>query len=82
MKNKFIIQTLDETSGDVISNYECKTLREIAVILDIDYHQARLLYLHNKKPTKLHPYLMARSKRFKIIDNPDLFDNIKLPTQN
>jgi hypothetical protein len=79
MKNKFYIQTIDEQTGDVISNYPCKSFKEIALFLDMDYHQARQLYLCNKNPTKLHPFLKERSKRFRIIDNPELGVNIRLP---
>jgi hypothetical protein len=75
MKHKFILQTLNEQTGEVVNNYPCKTFKEIALILDMDYHQARLLYLHNKRPSKLHPFLLERSKRFKILDNPEVWGN-------
>ncbi len=76
MKDKFCIQTIDEQTGEVISSYPCKSFKQIATILDIDYHQARHLYLHNKNPARLHPFLLERSKRFKIIDNPEVWGNI------
>ncbi len=79
MKNKFYIQTLDEETGEVISNYPAKNFYEIATLLDMDYFQARKLYQYCKKPTKAHSLLMNRAKRFRIIDNPEIGANIQLP---
>lgn len=80
MKNKLILQTLDETTGEVMSSYPCKGFKEVALILDMDYFQARKLYKHCKNPTKAHSLIGTRAKKFKIIDNPALSnENINVP---
>ncbi len=67
MNNKFLLQQLD--NGNVIKEKEMKTLRNISELLNIEYFQARQLYLHCKKNTKAHPFLKELSKTYKIIDN-------------
>ena len=48
-------------------------------MLNIEYHQCRKLYLFNKKETKrAHPFLLELSKRFRIIDNPNLFPTLEM----
>jgi hypothetical protein len=48
-----------------------KTIRDIAKLLGIEYHQARLLYLKTKKGNKgsLHPLLKELSKKYSITDS-------------
>ena len=80
MKNKLLLQTLNEETGEVINSYPCKGFKEVALILDMDYFQARKLYMHCKNPTKAHHLIAMRAKKFKIIDNPALNnDNINIP---
>ena len=78
MKFKFIIQFL-ENDGTIKSELHIKTLRDLEKMLNIEYHQCRQLYLFNKKETKrAHPFLLELSKRFRIIDNPDLFPTLEM----
>lgn len=73
MNPKFILQITNDDKT-ITADIEMKTLREIAAYLHIEYHQARQLYLFNKKTRKIaHPFLIKLSERYKIIDNPDLF---------
>jgi hypothetical protein len=73
MNNKFLLQILND-DGTLKSEMEMKTIRDISSTLRIEYHQARQLYLLNKKTKKLaHPFLIRLSQRYKIIDNPQLF---------
>jgi hypothetical protein len=73
MNNKFLLQILND-DGTLKSEMEMKTIRDISATLRIEYHQARQLYLLNKKTKKLaHPFLIRLSQRYKIIDNPQLF---------
>ena len=51
MNNKFLLNQLDE-EGNIIKSKEMKTIRDISKILNIEYHQARLLYLLSKKDSK------------------------------
>ena len=70
MKDKFIIQQFNESG--TTDEKPMQSFRNIAQLLNIDYHQVRQLYLHNKKNTKAHPFIKELAKQFKIIDNPDL----------
>jgi hypothetical protein len=69
MHNKFLLHQLNE-NGEIEVSKEMKTLKEIANLLHIEYHQARQLYLHFKNNTKAHPFLKHLSRQFMIIDNP------------
>lgn len=66
-QEKFILQQFDESN--LIKELPMKSLRDISNLLNIEYYQARNLYLHNKKNTKAHPFIKELSKRFKVIDN-------------
>jgi hypothetical protein len=58
MQLKYKLNQLSE-DGTIIKSKEMKTIRDIAKLLGIEYHQARLLYLKTKKGNKgsLHPLL-------------------------
>ena len=78
MNYKFLLNQLDE-EGNIIKSKEMKTIREINKLLNIEYHQARLLYLLSKKETKkgIHPLLKELSKKYSITDNNmNKFDDI------
>jgi hypothetical protein len=78
MNFKFILQILND-DGTVKSEMQMKTLRDISNTLRIEYHQGRQLYLLNKKAKKLaHPFLIKLSERYKIIDNPALFEPLDI----
>lgn len=50
-----------------------KSLREISNDLNIEYHQARGLYLQSTKPKKfLHGINKKLNNKYKLYDNPDL----------
>jgi hypothetical protein len=70
MNYKFLLNQLNE-EGNIIKSKEMKTLREIAKLLNLEYHQARLLYLLSQKASKkgLHPLLKELSKKYSITDN-------------
>jgi hypothetical protein len=70
MQLKYLLNQLDE-HGNVEKSKPMKTLREISKLLNIEYHQARLLYLKSKQAPKgsLHPLLKELSKRYSIVDN-------------
>ncbi len=70
MQLKYLLNQIDE-NGNVEKSKPMKTLREISKLLNIEYHQARLLYLKSKKVPKgsLHPLLKELSKRYSIVDN-------------
>jgi len=70
MQSKYLLNQLDE-SGNVIKSKPIKTLKDVANLLNIEYHQARLLYLKSKKQNKgsLHPLLKALSTKFSITDS-------------
>ena len=69
MQMKFLLNQLGE-DGSVQKTKEMKTLRDISNLLNIQYHQTRLLYLNSKKPSKaLHPFLKELSKKYSITDN-------------
>jgi len=70
MNYKFLLNQLNE-EGNIIKSKEMKTLREIAKLLNLEYHQARLLYLLSQKTSKkgLHPLLKELSKKYSITDN-------------
>ena len=70
MKFKFILQKLKE-DGSIEKEKEFRTLREIAEILNIEYHQARAIYLYNTKKSNLHPFLKDLTTLYRIIDNPN-----------
>lgn len=72
MNYKFVLQTLD-SNGNIIDDTPMKTLREITAIIGIEYFQTRQLYLHNKKNTNAHPFIREVAKKYKIIDNPQIF---------
>lgn len=77
MKEKFIVEIYDNNNTLVKTSKE-KTLKSIASNLKLDYHDARTLYyIHSGKQTKkfLHPNLSLLSKKIKIKDNNDLYDN-------
>ena len=68
MKNKFILKNLSE---DIETEY--KTLRQIAKDLNIDYHNARAIYLESIKPKKfLHGMSKKLCEKYEIYDNPNL----------
>jgi hypothetical protein len=77
MNYKFALNQLDE-EGNIIKSKEMKTIREISKLLNIEYHQARLLYLLSKKDSKkgIHPLLKELSKKYSITDNMHKFDDI------
>jgi hypothetical protein len=77
MNNKFILNQLDE-EGNIVKSKQMKTIREISKLLNIEYHQARLLYLLSKKESKkgIHPLLKELSKKYSITDNMNKFDDI------
>ena len=70
MQIKFLLNQLGE-DGEVLKSKEVKTLRDCAKLLNIEYHQARLLHLNSKKTSKgnLHPFLKELSKKYSITDN-------------
>lgn len=72
MLYKFILE--DKISN---SQTEQKTLREISKILGIDYFQVRSIYIESKKPKKfLHPITKQLCDKYKIYDNPNLFNSL------
>ena len=77
MNYKFLLNQLDE-EGIIIKSKQMKTIREISKLLNIEYHQARLLYLLSKKDSKkgIHPLLKELSKKYSITDNMHKFDDI------
>ena len=77
MNYKFSLNQLDE-EGNIQKTKPMKTIREINKLLNIEYHQARLLYLLSKKPSKkgIHPLLKELSKKYSITDNMNKFDDI------
>lgn len=78
MQNKYLLNQLSE-DGSVIKSKEMKTIREIAKLLGVEYHQARLLYLKSTKGNKgsLHPFLKELSKKYSItISKPVTFNEI------
>jgi hypothetical protein len=77
MNYKFLLNQLDE-SGNILKSKQMKTIREISKFLNIEYHQARLLYLLSKKDTKkgIHPLLKSLSQKYSITDNMNNFDDI------
>ena len=78
MMLKFVLQFLETETNK--KEVEIKTLRDIALLLNIEFHQARELYLFNKKQVKrAHPFLLELAKRYRIIDNPKLLPPITPP---
>lgn len=77
MNYKFLLNQLDE-EGIIIKSKQMKTIREISKLLNIEYHQARLLYLLSKKDSKkgIHPLLKELSKKYSTTDNMHKFDDI------
>ena len=70
MHYKFI---LEDKSSTVKT--EMKTLRQISNDLKIDYFQIRSIYLESKKPKKyLHPITKQLCDKYKIYDNPNVFN--------
>ena len=67
---KFILENQETGSTE-----EYKTLREISKKLNIDYFQVRSIYLESSKPKKfLHPITKQLCNKYKIYDNPNLFN--------
>ena len=77
MNYKFLLNQLDE-EGNIQKTKQMKTIREISKLLNIEYHQARLLYLLSKKDSKkgIHPLLKELSKKYSITDNMNKFEEI------
>ena len=77
MNYKFLLNQLDE-EGNIQKTKQMKTIREISKFLNVEYHQARLLYLLSKKDSKkgIHPLLKELSKKYSITDNMHKFDDI------
>ena len=77
MNYKFALNQLDE-EGNIQKTKQMKTIREISKFLNVEYHQARLLYLLSKKDSKkgIHPLLKELSKKYSITDNMNKFDDI------
>lgn len=71
MINKFTIQKFNENGG-LMKEKDVKSLKDIAEILNIEYHQARGLYLYCKNKTKAHPFLKELSNTYKIVDKKRL----------
>jgi hypothetical protein len=70
---KFLLQYLDE-EGNVIKEIPMKTLRQINEVIPIEYFQVRQLYLHCKNKTNAHPFIKEYAKRYRIIDNPVIYN--------
>ena len=70
MQLKYKLNQLSE-DGSIVKSKEMKTIRDIAKLLGIEYHQARLLYLKTKKGNKgsLHPLLKELSQKYSITDS-------------
>jgi len=66
MTKKFILEY--KQTGNTI---ECKSLREISLMLKIEYHQIRSIYLCDKKQF-LHPVIKNYCDLYRIYDNPAL----------
>jgi hypothetical protein len=81
MSNKFILLNLNQ-EGEIVFEQECKSLKVIESMLNLPYHQVRLLYLHGRKPSKLHPFLKEVSQCVRIIDNPKLKESLNLHLPN
>ena len=77
MNYKFLLNQLDE-EGNILKTKQMKTIREISKFLNVEYHQARLLYLLSKKTSNkgIHPLLKSLSKKYSITDNMNKFDDI------
>jgi len=77
MNYKFLLNQLDE-EGNIQKTKQMKTIREISKFLNVECHQARLLYLLSKKDSKkgIHPLLKELSKKYSITDNMNKFDDI------
>ena len=77
MNYKFLLNQLDESSN-IVKSKEVKTIRECSALLNIEYHQARLLYLLSKKTSKkgIHPLLKELSKKYSITDNVNKFNEV------
>jgi hypothetical protein len=73
---KFVVQQYND-NGDLIKEKDMKTLKEISGMLNIEYHQARQLYLLCKGITKKpHPFLKELSKTIKIIDKKRIINDL------
>lgn len=66
MIKKFILEY--KKNGNTV---ECKSLKEIAKLLDIEYHQIRSIYQANGKKF-LHPIIKNYCEFYRIYDNPAL----------
>ncbi len=66
MKYKFILENCK--SG---KKTQYRTLKEISEIIKIPYHQARSIYLSDKKQF-IHKNIKEYCKKYKIYDNPDV----------
>ncbi len=52
-----------------------KSIRDISKDLNIDYFQARAIYLESKTPKKfLHPITKHLCDKYSIIDNPEIYN--------
>lgn len=68
MKNKFIVEFLE--TGE---QKEFQSFKKIAEALNLEYHMIRHLYsIKNKK--FVHNGLKFISSKYRIIDNPNLFN--------
>ena len=66
MRNKFILEILNEDET-IKSIKEFKTLREIALEIDLEYFQVRELYKDSTKPKKYyHHHTLAYVKKFRV----------------
>jgi hypothetical protein len=67
MLYKFIVE--NKQTGD---KTPYKTLKDIANKLNVEYHQARMIYMESKNPKKfLHPISKELANDYLIYDNPD-----------
>jgi hypothetical protein len=73
MNYKFILQQFNENQK-LENEKPVKTFKEIAKILNIDYFQARQLYLHCKNNSKAHSFVKGIANKFRIVDNPELYN--------
>ena len=65
MKYRFILSNLDDKTS-----VKYRTLKEVADNLKVPYHQARSLYLADKKQF-LHPVINKLYTQYRILDNSE-----------
>jgi hypothetical protein len=63
MKFRFVLENLE--TGEKTN---CKTLKDVASILQVDYHQARSVLLSDDK-LFLHPNIKALCQKYKVYKN-------------